>query len=48
MTLTALLDEDPDPTDDEIRFAVAGNICRCTGYSQIVEAVRMTATAEVA
>jgi carbon-monoxide dehydrogenase small subunit len=48
MTLTALLQEDPDPTDDEIRFAVAGNICRCTGYSQIVEAVRMAATAEVA
>jgi carbon-monoxide dehydrogenase small subunit len=48
MTLTALLEENPDPTDDEIRFAVAGNICRCTGYSQIVEAVRMAATAEVA
>jgi carbon-monoxide dehydrogenase small subunit len=48
MTLTALLEEHPDPTDDEIRFAVAGNICRCTGYSQIVEAVRMAATAEVA
>jgi carbon-monoxide dehydrogenase small subunit len=48
MTLTALLDENPDPTDDEIRLAVAGNICRCTGYTQIVEAVRSAATAEVA
>jgi carbon-monoxide dehydrogenase small subunit len=48
MTLTALLEENPDPTDDEIRVAVAGNICRCTGYSQIVEAVRVAATAGVA
>ena len=48
MTLTALLEENPDPTEDEIRLAVAGNICRCTGYTQIVEAVRTAATAEVA
>ncbi len=48
MTLTALLEENLDPTEDEIRLAVAGNICRCTGYTQIVEAVRSAATAEVA
>ena len=40
MTLTALLEENPEPSEDEIRTAIAGNICRCTGYSQIVEAVR--------
>ena len=40
MTLTAFLRENPDPSDDEIRGAIAGNICRCTGYSQILEAVR--------
>lgn len=39
MTLTALLAENPAPTEDEIRMATAGNICRCTGYSQIVDAV---------
>lgn len=40
VTLTALLDEHPDPTESEIRTALAGNICRCTGYSQIVEGVQ--------
>jgi carbon-monoxide dehydrogenase small subunit len=39
MTLTALLAETPHPTEDEIRMATAGNICRCTGYGQIVDAV---------
>jgi carbon-monoxide dehydrogenase small subunit len=39
MTLTAFLRENPAPSDDEIRGAISGNICRCTGYSQIVDAV---------
>ena len=39
----ALLDENPLPTADEIRFALAGNICRCTGYTKIIEAIEMTA-----
>ena len=47
MTLTAYLREHPSPTPDEIRTAVAGNICRCTGYAQIVEAVRASTGADV-
>lgn len=39
MTLTALLDEDPQPDEGRIRTALAGNLCRCTGYTQIVDAV---------
>jgi carbon-monoxide dehydrogenase small subunit len=39
MTVTALLNDNPHPTEDEVRVALAGNICRCTGYSQIVDAV---------
>ncbi len=47
MTLTAYLREHPAPTPEEIREAVAGNICRCTGYSQIVEAVRASIGVEI-
>ena len=39
----ALLAENPRPTTDEIRFALAGNICRCTGYTKIIDAIEMTA-----
>jgi carbon-monoxide dehydrogenase small subunit len=39
----ALLDENPNPSEDEIRFAIAGNICRCTGYTKIVEAIQHAA-----
>jgi carbon-monoxide dehydrogenase small subunit len=39
----ALLDENPDPTEDEIRFGIAGNLCRCTGYTKIVQAIRAAA-----
>jgi carbon-monoxide dehydrogenase small subunit len=39
MTAKALLERNPSPTKDEIKAATAGNLCRCTGYQQIVEAV---------
>ena len=45
MMSKALLDENPDPTEAEIRFALAGNLCRCTGYVKIVQAVRDAARA---
>ena len=40
MMSKALLDENPNPTDEEIRYALAGNLCRCTGYAKIVQAVQ--------
>jgi carbon-monoxide dehydrogenase small subunit len=52
LTSIALLKDNQDPSDDEIRWALSGNICRCTGYMNIVKAVKsaaaqMKATAEV-
>jgi carbon-monoxide dehydrogenase small subunit len=43
MTATALLEENPSPTRDEIVDALKGNLCRCTGYKKIVEAVEFVA-----
>ena len=48
MTSRALLDENPDPTDLEIRTAISGSICRCTGYQNIVAAVRWAAEHDAA
>ncbi len=40
---SALLEQNPDPSDEEIRWAISGNICRCTGYMNIVKAIRYAA-----
>jgi len=40
----ALLEENPDPTEEEIRWALSGNICRCTGYQNIVKSVQWAAS----
>jgi len=43
MTLVPFLEENPDPTEAEIRQALSGNLCRCTGYQHIVDAVKLAA-----
>jgi carbon-monoxide dehydrogenase small subunit len=43
LSAKALLDENPRPTENEIRTAISGNLCRCTGYQKIVEAVQEAA-----
>ena len=48
MTTRALLNENPDPTEHEIRTAISGAICRCTGYQNIVAAVQWAAQHEAA
>jgi carbon-monoxide dehydrogenase small subunit len=40
----SFLSESPSPTDEQIRGGIAGNLCRCTGYQKIVDAIRMAAT----
>ncbi|HET9548874.1 MAG TPA: (2Fe-2S)-binding protein [Candidatus Binatia bacterium] len=40
MMSKALLDENPNPTEDDIRYALSGNLCRCTGYAKIIQAVQ--------
>lgn len=47
MTLVPFLEENPNPTDEEIRDAISGNICRCTGYQNIVEAVKLAASGQL-
>ncbi len=46
MTARALLDENPNPTEHEIRTAISGGICRCTGYKNIVGAIQWAAAQE--
>ena len=46
MTTRALLDANPNPSEHEIRVGISGNLCRCTGYENIVRAVRYAAEAE--
>jgi len=43
MALLPFLEENPDPSEEEIREAIAGNLCRCTGYQHIVDAVKLAA-----
>ncbi|MDO9175961.1 MAG: 2Fe-2S iron-sulfur cluster-binding protein, partial [Actinomycetota bacterium] len=43
LSATALLDRTPNPSDEEVRIGLSGNLCRCTGYAKIVAAVQLTA-----
>ena len=45
MAAVGLLDQNPDPTVEEVKYAIGGNLCRCTGYSKVVEAVLAAAEA---
>ena len=44
VSVKALLDENPAPSDDDVMEAISGNLCRCTGYLPIIEAVKSAAT----
>ena len=46
MTVKALLDRNPEPSDEEIRHALSGNLCRCTGYTQMYQAIKAAIRAE--
>jgi len=46
MTVKHLLTQNPDPTEEEIRLALSGNLCRCTGYSQMYRAIKAAVEAE--
>ena len=43
LTGAALIEQNPDPSDDEVRWAISGKICRCTGYMNIVKAIQAAA-----
>ena len=43
MSATGFLNSNPDPTEEEVRLAIGGNLCRCTGYSRVVEAIMAAA-----
>ena len=46
ITVKALLDRNPDPTEDDIRNSLSGNLCRCTGYTQMYQAIKAAIAAE--
>ena len=46
ITVKALLDRNPDPTEEDIRHALSGNLCRCTGYNQMYQAIKAAIVAE--
>jgi aerobic-type carbon monoxide dehydrogenase small subunit (CoxS/CutS family) len=46
LTAKALLDQNSNPTEDEIKEAISGNLCRCTGYVRIVKAIQSAARGE--
>ena len=46
ITMKALLDRNPEPSEEEIRHALSGNLCRCTGYTQMYQAIRAAIEAE--
>ena len=43
LSAKALLDENPNPTDEEVKMSLVGNLCRCTGYTKIIEAIQVAA-----
>jgi len=46
MTVKALLENNPDPTEDEVKRALSSNLCRCTGYTQMYQAIKAAIKAE--
>ena len=44
MSATGFLQENPNPTEEDVRFAIGGNLCRCTGYARVVEAIMAAAS----
>ena len=46
VTVKALLDRNPEPSEEEIKHALSGNLCRCTGYTQMYQAIKAAIQAE--